>query len=974
MTRRHEVVKEMTDEDTKSYYGSTLKELCGHDRPDKTFLKSLECTRLASGKCRSTIWPLNIIPRAVGRPETAKRRLLSSRDDCNTISPHDKTRLHLTVTQNGNMLYEQRKLRETTGSRCTSAVTRESVCSDFSNSSLVRRGRCRPKTMSESCGTSQKTSLSGRACTSAVSRSSTRASSLQTSHLVKDLNLNTTLCIWCIENKKLANVAETEQGFFHQGNVYILFKRNSESCRTYLHIWQGSLSSQNDQMLARNVVSEIDRVLNRVSFISFESECSETVMFRSLFKNGIVTVEGKSIATKVTSGCYNNRLYYVKGGQFLSATCMECSALAITDDNAIILDGYPRVYVCIGKNVDFILREKTLQLAKLINDQHGAERSQIIVMDENDEHLKKRFATKLDPNLPCYRQSSEEIFDEVIPQETLQLFKINGSRAEYDMPLVSSYPLHQKYLTSQGIFLLKVKTTQPVYIWVGQCADSFAISEALLNGQMFMQTHHFPASTPLCRVRENEEPTDFKKYFKDWKDKIHPTPSKAVHTYTVANIERALLSNCETQIIGKLKEIQKEVNVLECSKDYEVWLIDEHLIPLKTTSYPAFDRSHCYLILCHRTNGENKNCVLYYWMGERASSEKKKLALSVTLQCQSFLSNNCLMIRVLEGKEPKHFLTVLNSCLIVYDGGPNQDISTSDMNLNFENNVIIFCVRECHEDLVTVSQVQSSSKCLNSSATFVVMSRSQKYLWYGKNSTVLERDYAKHMMNHFCPERLHDYIIVGEDREPDQFWTCVLKHGEHLDQFPPKSLCCGEPRLIMCNQSQEKWLFNDIYDFCHENLYESAIYILDTRDCILLWIGQSINEVTQDMISSIFSAYLSIDLTNRQESDIEIWILHQSNEPFLFSNMFGDICFKHAKIMYQQERKRLRIENALINLSRQEENADSSIDMQHLKLPDSEFHAVFRMRKSVFHHLPRWKQHQILKFKKMFSFSNLLVG
>ncbi|KAK7009691.1 villin-1-like isoform X2 [Biomphalaria glabrata] len=632
---------------------------------------------------------------------------------------------------------------------------------------------------------------------------------------------------------------------------------------------------------------------------------------------------------------------------------MECSALAITDDNAIILDGYPRVYVCIGKNVDFILREKTLQLAKLINDQHGAERSQIIVMDENDEHLKKRFATKLDPNLPCYRQSSEEIFDEVIPQESLQLFKINGSRAEYDMPLVSSYPLHQKYLTSQGIFLLKVKTTQPVYIWVGQCADSFAISEALLNGQMFMQTHHFPASTPLCRVRENEEPIDFKKYFKDWKDKIHHTPSKAVHTYTVANIERALLSNCETQIIGKLKEIQKEVNVLECSKDYEVWLIDEHLIPLKTTSYPAFDRSHCYLILCHRTNGENKNCVLYYWMGERASSEKKKLALSVTLQCQSFLSNNCLMIRVLEGKEPKHFLTVLNSCLIVYDGGPNQDISTSDMNLNFENNVIIFCVRECHEDLVTVSQVQSSSKCLNSSATFVVMSRSQKYLWYGKNSTVLERDYAKHMMNHFCPERLHDYIIVGEDREPDQFWTCVLKHGEHLDQFPPKSLCCGEPRLIMCNQSQEKWLFNDIYDFCHENLYESAIYILDTRDCILLWIGQSINEVTQDMISSIFSAYLSIDLTNRQESDIEIWILHQSNEPFLFSNMFGDICFKYAKIMYQLERKRLRIENALINLSRQEENADSSIDMQHLKLPDSEFHAVFRMRKSVFHHLPR---------------------
>ncbi|KAH9524641.1 hypothetical protein Btru_027422 [Bulinus truncatus] len=922
------------DEVPISYFGRTLTAVCGHIRPDKSLIQSLQCTRLEPRKLCSTLKSFNVSTRTSyihGTEKSCfvpyrKKEMLRNTTVISEIKPHE----------NGFLTWKSTFKDSATlqiDSHVTSEIQTPNQSRNHLHSAVSRHSEATVNIQQNSRSMSGINSHRPLSCRTYISSASRLTSTKSNSNLVHDLNLTSTgLSIWCVE-------------------------RSSEG-DTNLHVWNGSKSCQ--------------------------WEGFETGVFHSYFTNGIIIVEGKSIATSVKSFNYVKRLYHVKGRQFPSATCIESSALSVTDDNLIILDGYPRMYVCIGKNVDYIIRQK---LAQMMNVQQRINKGQIIVIDENDEHLKEIFVKKLGLNTECDRLSSEERFDEVLPQETLKLFKLTGSRYDYDMPLVTNYPLSQRYLTTQDNFLLLIKPTQPVYIWVGSCADS---TEALLYGEIFMQSHNFPSTTPLCRIKENKEPLNFKKYFTDWKENIKKNPAKAIHSYTIGNIERLLQQNSESQFSGKLKEIQEEFSFLEFNIMYKVLLIGESLISLTTERYVAFDRHNCYLIICQNTDGENTNRVIYYWLGEKVSDNKRKKAQQVALECKSYLKQNCIIIRVLEGKEPKHFLKALNSCFIVYDADPLQDLTVSEVYLNLCNGkVMMFCVRESHNNAVTLSQVEPYSKNLNSSSSFLIISNTIKYLWYGKNSSALQREYAKIMMSRFYPQRSHDYSIVTEGRETNLFWSCVTKDGECQRELSKKIICHGrQSRLIMCSQKHEKWFFKDIEDFSHaETLHESDMYILDTQDCIILWIGHTVNEAYNDNIFSVIDAYIYVDVANRQESDLEIWILDQSDEPHLFTNLLTKSCSRHSSFMYHQERTKIKAQNSQINAISlvnnsnirkfpipykkllKRDNLDESVNQLHLEehLTDDEFYKVFRMNRSDFYYLPRWKQLQILKFTRLFS-------
>ncbi|RUS78196.1 hypothetical protein EGW08_014055, partial [Elysia chlorotica] len=314
---------------------------------------------------------------------------------------------------------------------------------------------------------------------------------------------------------------QADVGFFHQGNCYIVLQVDADDT-TYLHMWQGSLSIASEQEAMRKHLEKVDRTLEGASFLSIEHEGHETSTFLSHFEDGIVVVEGKRRQPISRASKYIKRLYRVDGLKYSRAICRECVRSEADDDSILILDGYPRMYVWMGRSTDYVLRIKAMRLAKKMRTWQRDGKGHIVVIDATQMQMSEAFLLKLQDDNNDLKGNCEDVERGKLLSTEPQLrhlYRLNGDRVLYDMPLVARQPLQQKYLTSTDCYLLDSGPSQPVLAWVGIEADSDALYSALHRAQAYTQHHNYPNHTAVCRLTEGEEPGDFKRVFCWWRDR-----------------------------------------------------------------------------------------------------------------------------------------------------------------------------------------------------------------------------------------------------------------------------------------------------------------------------------------------------------------------------------------------------------------------------------------------------------------------
>lgn len=75
---------------------------------------------------------------------------------------------------------------------------------------------------------------------------------------------------------------------------------------------------------------------------------------------------------------------------------------------------------------------------------------------------------------------------------------------------ISFFPWQDSFIVDSG--------PAGIWVWVGCKASSKERTEAMRNAQGFVKKKGYPSNTPVTRVVDKAEPTEFKVLFTSWKE------------------------------------------------------------------------------------------------------------------------------------------------------------------------------------------------------------------------------------------------------------------------------------------------------------------------------------------------------------------------------------------------------------------------------------------------------------------------
>ncbi|XP_053405078.1 advillin-like [Mercenaria mercenaria] len=784
------------------------------------------------------------------------------------------------------------------------------------------------------------------------------------------------LYIWRIQGSTLHAVEEAEFGFFHEGNTYIVLNISRDGEKSLL-CWNGGSCIEKHARLTEDKAHELDKIIGTAHVFSIEGQSHESTVFLRLFPDGIVYIEGKHKTSVSKASSYDKKMYIVSGRKYARAECVHPRKDHLTPASVVILDNFPRIYVWIGRNTGYTLRNKGIRIARKIQQSQRQCRSHLVIIDETDDNLSNAFKKKFDdPVIPNPVKGETDEHNITKDEETrIVLYRISGDRVLYDMPEASKRPLHQCYLTKRDSYLLDRGPDKTMYIWVGSQAMEDNVHNALKRAKLFSTHNNYSMGSSICRIREDHEPPDFKQCFCDWRERISKEMS-LTKRYSAGNIGRALFSRTDRRTIATAKECWSEDTLGDLRKTTQVWVLNND--KLETWDHTGlFTNNKCFLLLHTTIEMSHYQYIIYFWIGNKSSIEDQKRIVELVEEKDKELDNRAVQIRVLDHREPQHLLTALQDWMIVYDGEENSNAA--------EGSTKMFCVRDFGERGTRIQQVVPDWENLNSAASFVILVDNGAYLWYGKASGSTEREATKELLSILCSSRMFSYEIVIEGKEPAVFTTLFGARKVYADEYKEKVLGRRPPCMLF--YSAETKQADLIEDFQQEDLSEEGVYILDTYDQIFVWCGERVDAGTRTTLFDIAKEYIRNDPAGRDFTLVSVWVVSQRSEPFAFTKHFTTwnalgYAGRHA---YEVLRKRVRQENAKIDINQNiidtsfleqpkysykvllkhdlPHDVDDTSKQNHLS--EKQFREHLKISRLEFYRLPLWKQKQILKSARL---------
>ncbi|WAR00247.1 AVIL-like protein [Mya arenaria] len=770
------------------------------------------------------------------------------------------------------------------------------------------------------------------------------------------------LSVWRIQGTTVRCCDVDEYGFFHEGNVYIVLNVVSPNDRT-LHYWIGSQATEAEAALGEKKAHHLDLIVANAHLFSREVQNHESTVFRRVFPDGIVYIEGKHKQSVPRAAQYEKRLYLVTGRKYARAACVFPSRVHMQSSNIVILDGFPRIYVWIGKDSGYVIKNKAIRLARKMQLRQRNGTCHVVVIDETETSLSERFKLKFDdcafPELPTNglldQGEGEHTEEHDSAEQRLVMHRVSGDRVLYDMPEAHKRPFKQRYLVTRDSFLLDQGPREAMYMWVGADAMEDEVNNAISRAKSLREHHGYPAESPVCRVREGHEPTEMKQCFCDWRDHL----SKGMpltKIYSAGNVGRALFSRTDRRTVATVKGCWSEDTLGEIRKNTQVWVLSEGELS-EWDHVGVFTNARCFLVFHTTLEGAHFQYVLYYWLGTQASRADKDR-----------------IIRVLDGREPQHFMTALADWMLVYDG-----------ELETESDRKLFCVRDAGDRATRIQQMPLCWDSFNSSASFLLLTEDNPFLWYGRQSGSTEREATKDLLGILCSAKMYSYEVVPEGKETVAFLKHVGGTKAYETEYKTQVLERRPPCLLYCHPNERD--FELIDNFQQEDLSEEGVFILDTFDQLFMWCGERVEGKRRKRLLELSEAYIRCDPACRDHSAVSVWAVSQRCEPLAFIKHFRtwNALGYSGRHSYEILRKRVRQENAKIDIDQnlvdttflsqpkypyrvllqKELPPDIDDTNKHNHLSERQFRDNLKVSRLEFYRFPVWKQRQVLRSARL---------
>ena len=93
------------------------------------------------------------------------------------------------------------------------------------------------------------------------------------------------------------------------------------------------------------------------------------------------------------------------------------------------------------------------------------------------------------------------------------------------------------------------------------------------------------------------------------------------------------------------------------------------LVSIPEEDHGIFYSGDCYVILYAYHDGRTDRYIIYYWLGGNSSQDEAGAAALRAVELDDRLGGQPVQVRVVEGKEPAHFLAMFGGKMKIFQGG-----------------------------------------------------------------------------------------------------------------------------------------------------------------------------------------------------------------------------------------------------------------------------------------------------------------
>ncbi|XP_061661016.1 villin-1 [Syngnathoides biaculeatus] len=733
---------------------------------------------------------------------------------------------------------------------------------------------------------------------------------------LRGVNKKPGLQIWTINKLQMVPVPARNFGNFFEGDCYIVLHMSQKTGSADIHYWIGNTSSQDEQGAAAIYVTQLDEHLGGAPVQHREVQGHESVRFRGYFKNGIIYKKGGAASgfNQVETNAYDvRRLLHVKGRKHVTASEVEVSWRSFNTGDIFLLDLGNVILQWNGEKSNRREKLKATLLAQEIRDRERGGRAQIGVVEGGDERdspeLMKTMTEALGQRSGAVKAAVPDD-DSRKPHnnDNVRLYHVYDVSGNLVVQEVATQPLTQDLLRSSDCYILDHGGSS-VMVWKGKRASKAERQGALNRAVGYIKAKNYPTSTGVEVMSEGGESAMFKHLFKEWRDKDQTQGLGATHGVgKIAKVDQVKFDVMELHARPQLAAQQRMVD--DGSGEVKVWRIENlELAEVNPRTYGQFYGGDCYLVLYTYRVSNREQHILYMWQGRRATSDEVTACAYQAVRVDAEYGGAPVQVRVLMGKEPRHFLAIFKGKLIIFEGGTGRpDV------VNPVGGARLFQVRGTNELNTKATEVQARASSLNSNDVFLLRTDHSCYLWYGKGCNGDERVMGKAISDVLSKQ---DKQVAMEGQEPAEFWVAL---GGKAPYASDKSLQREEPlhspRLFECSNQTGRFRMSEVDDFAQSDLDEEDVMLLDTWEEIFLWLGISANEYETKEAWNCAREYLRTHPAGR-DADTPVVAVKQGFEPPTFTGWFHawDPHKWSAGKSYEQMKKELNSDMSLSQIN-----------------------------------------------------------
>ncbi|CAM9666218.1 unnamed protein product [Lampetra planeri] len=690
------------------------------------------------------------------------------------------------------------------------------------------------------------------------------------------------LQVWRVEKLSPVAVARNQYGNFFTGDAYVVLDsvetKRGAALQYSLHFWLGAECSQDESGAAALLTVQLDDSLGGRPVQYREVQGHESNSFLSYFKGGI-----KYRAGGVASGFKHvvpnladvKRLLHVKGRRTVRATEVPLSWESFNQGDCFIIDLGANIYQWCGSNSNRFEKLKATQVAKGIRDEERGGRGSIEIIDEGSEPAAVLEVLGAKPSLPAASEDDDQV--DLSNRGSAKLYKVSDAAGGLVTSEVGGQsPFRQELLQSGDCFILDNGGGGRIFVWKGQEASAEERKASLQAAEAFIARMGYAKHTQVQVLPEGGETPLFKQFFKKWHSPGDSTGPGAV--YTVGSVARIQQVPFDASTLHSSPAMAAQYGMVDDGKgEVQVWRIEGlDKVSVDRATYGQFYGGDCYIILYTYKTGQ----IIYTWQGLKASSDELARSAFLTVQLDNSQGGSPVQVRVVQGYEPPHLLSLFGGKpLVVHAGGTSRKGGQSASGATR-----LYQVRSSAAGGLRAIQVVLSAASLNSSDAFVLLAGGSATVWKGKGAERAEQEAAAYVAKLLGGGGVKD---VAEGKEPAEFWSALGGKKEYQTSLRlASSIYDHPPRLFACSNKTGRFQVEQVPgDFTQEDMATDDVMLLDVWDQLFVWIGKDANDVEKQESLKCAKSYLETDPSGRGK-DTPVVVVKQGHEPPTFTGWF----------------------------------------------------------------------------------------